>query len=686
MTDAAATPLNVLSDPTADGDVSSGAEATGRSRRGERVPLLSDEPLRDPSLDRFGFVAFANALALIVDHERTATPLTIAVSAPWGGGKSSVGGMVDALLADRVARRRGDDPRVVCWFNAWEHEDAAHLGAALAAAVAREANRRRPWWRRALSPLPGVMLGASERARRTWIIAAVSLAIAAMLALTPGGKEIAHGLLGTSSLPTRGLGALGATAVAILIFQRVFATAKSAARFIDDPRSEASRGSMSEVKHQLGTLIRDATRNGRLVIIVDDLDRCESGRALEVCRVASQLLAQEGVVTILLADMSPIAASAAARFSVGGDDGNADQAIERADDVGRRYLEKIAQLELMLPPPAPADMREVGSTYGAALRQPSPSAKVEATRASRLRTALLSRRPRLHHNDRRVKRPLDATQSQRRLLRGVQRVGFWPVAASFALVVFDGLIQGVIHRGADYSLSGPILVLYLVLFLAGAVIAPWSIVLRLLARGRRNRLKQCVEDVKRNTDLSPEEVANEVISKTKAKVKTPPARLDAERELVSDLVSSSFLDSDEFQAVERYLGEHPSRLPREGKRTFNHAQLLTEIARARRMFGGSPTLGPEHLAKWVALRERWPAIGRAVLRDPDVLARLEEAAAAGQLETALHAETLHLTDMTALIELLKALPSLAEVIERLVYFKPAEATPNISIAAIDHQP
>jgi hypothetical protein len=39
-----------------------------------------------------------------------------------------------------------------------------------------------------------------------------------------------------------------------------------------------------------------------------------------------------GVVTILLADMSPIAASAVARCSVGGD---ADQAVERVDDIGR---------------------------------------------------------------------------------------------------------------------------------------------------------------------------------------------------------------------------------------------------------------------------------------------------------------------------------------------------------------
>lgn len=166
------------------------------------------------------------------------------MSAPWGGGKSSVGGMVETLLSERVARRNGDNPRLVVWFNAWEHEDAPHLGAALAGAVARAANRRRPWWRQALLPLPGAMLGARDRQRRIWVIAAVSLAFTAILAATGWAKEPAEQLLDTNDLPDGGLAALGATvAAAMLIFQRVFATAKNAARFIDDrrPRRAADR-------------------------------------------------------------------------------------------------------------------------------------------------------------------------------------------------------------------------------------------------------------------------------------------------------------------------------------------------------------------------------------------------------------------------------------------------------------
>ena len=130
---------------------------------------------------------------------------------------------------------------------------------------------------------------------------------------------------------------------------------------------------MSEVKRQFGGLIRHATHKGRLVIIVDDLERCTSERALEVCQVASQLLAQPGVVTILLADMEPIARSAGARYAESMPNG----ASVDPEEIGRRYLAKIVQLEIALPPPAPEDMRRVIRDYGPSLRHALPESLTE---------------------------------------------------------------------------------------------------------------------------------------------------------------------------------------------------------------------------------------------------------------------------------------------------------------------
>ena len=135
--------------------------------------------------------------------------------------------------------------------------------------------------------------------------------------------------------------------------------------------------------------------------------------------------------------------------------------------------------------------------------------------------------------------------------------------------------------------------------------------LRRRSRKRRQALKEQIEELK-GKQLSPDEVAHEVLDRTA----TGPR---ANERLISDLVSSSFLDSDEFRAVETFISENPPALPREAKRSFNHAQLLTEIARARHMFGGTPVLTPRHLAKWLVLREQWPALGRAIALEPELL-------------------------------------------------------------------
>src|ERR1044071_6244669 len=115
--------------------------------------LISDGPVRTAEHDFFGFRIFADALAGLIDDPVTETPMTIAITAPWGGGKTSVAQLTQRHLEDRVAAHANRRYTTSCWFNAWMHHDAPHLGAALAGAVAREAYGQRPWWWRAARPL-----------------------------------------------------------------------------------------------------------------------------------------------------------------------------------------------------------------------------------------------------------------------------------------------------------------------------------------------------------------------------------------------------------------------------------------------------------------------------------------------------------------------------------------------------
>jgi hypothetical protein len=421
---------------------------------------------------------------------------------------------------------------------------------------------------------------------------------------------------------------LGVVFLALFVSRRLFTTAREAAEFIDNPRSAAAHGSMSEVKEQFGRLIRHATHTGRLVIIIDDLERCASERALEVCQVASQLLGQPGVVTIVLADMAPIARFAGSRYATAHEDAD-------PEEVGRRYLAKIVQLEIALPPPSPDDMRQVIREYGPSLRHPHHEAAPEPYRHLR---AFMRR---VRASERRV------TGTWQAIERVVERAGWWPLGVLFLVAVIDGIAN---PRGVDPSAgSDPVATIGGALFVAAFGLGVWSWWTRARTRKRRDELKAEIEKLKQKED-SPDDVARKVLN---SKAAGP-----GDYALVDDLVSSSFLDSEEFRDVEEFSGKNPPALPREAKRSFNHAQLLTEIARARQMFGGTPELTPEHLAKWLVVREQWPALSREIALSPERLTALESRNADGDVPPEVY-------------ELLEREPRLSEVIERLVYFKPA---------------
>jgi KAP family P-loop domain len=298
------------------------------------VTVLADVPLADRTADRLGFLAYVDALCGLIDNPRTPTPLTIAVSAPWGAGKTSVVNMVTSRLAERTRRRRGR-PHIVCMFPAWLHDDAPHLGAALAAKVARQANRYRAWPRRLFSPLPSAMLTPEQRWRRRIIIGVISLIVAGLLLIPESVRKSIKSTAGVDAAIRDIVGQRWAPLAVLLlaalaIWPKVFASAQAAARFVDDPKSEAATGSMWQVREQLGRLIREAIRNPgrvgewlrrtrpriakfvpryrderrRLILIIDDLERCRPPRAIDVCEVASQLLGHRDVVTIIIGDMA----------------------------------------------------------------------------------------------------------------------------------------------------------------------------------------------------------------------------------------------------------------------------------------------------------------------------------------------------------------------------------------------
>ena len=341
-------------------DSSPGSDTAGH------LGAVSDEPSGTKRQDHLNFGPNAEALAFLIDWKCSKPPLTVAISGPRGAGKTSL-----ALQVQEQLKTHGDwdNDHIICEFSAWKHDDAPNLGAAFAAKVAQSANGERHWWRRLIQPLPSVMLAPEKRWRRQIYVLLASLAVAVGLVLGPDTRDIitaaeqptdAHWINAEHAAHGFGLTLIIVFAAFAFIYPKIFSGTQAVARFVNDPKTEAARGSIDSVSRQLGGLIASATRgHRRFVVFVDDLERCRPPRAVEVCEVVSQLLDHDDVVTVLVGDMDTIARSAAIKYRALElpTPGNADTATY--ETYGRSYMEKLVQLQFELPQPQEQELQEL---------------------------------------------------------------------------------------------------------------------------------------------------------------------------------------------------------------------------------------------------------------------------------------------------------------------------------------
>ncbi len=285
--------------------------------------LVSDRPIRRGDPDPLDFTSVALGLSRFIRNSKTEPPLTIAVTGQWGTGKSSLMN----LLQDDL-RQYGFRP---IWFNAWHHQKEEHLLASLLQQV--QANAAPPFLH------PGGFRFRLRllwyRARRYWLIAAVALPVFAMsfgylasdwteqpARVLHGAVDVTHTisaalqneptpahagrpdgdvadkgsllaflllLLSSSTSLWKGYRAFGGVPATLMT------TMKGAFRLKD---LKAQTGFRS----QFETEFREVTRalgSRRMVILVDDLDRCRPDNVLEVLE-AINFLVSSGDCFVLL--------------------------------------------------------------------------------------------------------------------------------------------------------------------------------------------------------------------------------------------------------------------------------------------------------------------------------------------------------------------------------------------------
>lgn len=618
------------------------SEVTVRPRSARpTLRMLADRPLESDDDDLLGFSEYADALAELIDNPETVTPLTIAISAPWGAGKTSLAKLICRRL-DAWPQGRGEPPHITCWFNAWMHADAKHLGAAFAAEVAKTANRYRSPIRRVFSPLPSAMLSPRERFLRQARLMAAAAVVAALVFLLMPTVEV------TDSVDVPGFGVVGGAFAIIWMLgnaiRMAFGAASAAAAWVDDPASAAATGSMGHVSDQIGRLIGDALRAqragggaARFVIFVDDLERCAPPRSVEVCEVANQLLGHEDVVTVLVADMPAVAAASELEYAGLAGKYHARSGMPDGSDTGafgRLFLQKIVQFQFDLPTPRHADTRRL-TTDLAAGGPPPPRRPVPWWRRPRARAGRFAGR---------LQRP--------------SWFQFWFAVAS-TLVTAALAVGAYFAYGTGAGIIGGSAA---VAIAAAAVVSGSALRQRSRRQAQRRTLDTVAAQAARG-GAGSDEIERRLIETAQKMGAKPDLARQTHRRYIS---TRSALRAQ----AEQVIAEFFPPLPRGAKRMLNRLGFLLVVAWERDMFGGRPSLDPAHLGKWIVLQERWPELAWLIADDPNLMAVLEKG---GDAAT----EVLGRAGMTGASSSLERFmahpPRLGGLADRLVHFVPADA-------------
>lgn len=336
------------------GDVPHGAAAIA----------ATDAPAGSLDQDRLDFAHLARGISRFLRNTETRPPLTLAITGEWGSGKSSLMGQVcDDLKAN------GWRP---VWFNAWHHQNEEQLLAALLTAV-RDAGV--PSW---YSPsgfgfrLSLVLIRARRHMMVALLVITLAALVVALLAQHPNVSEW-KGLLSLfDAIKGKGsasevnalqslLPLLGAIGVLVAIGHTMRAFGVDPAVLLS---STLSRFKLKDASAQTSFRMRFAEQfedvtealgpKHRIVIVVDDLDRCEPDTVRKVMEAVNFLTASGKCFVMFGMATSRVLAALALSFKdianelVQFDEAGGDERARR-QEYARDYLDKLVNIEILVP-------------------------------------------------------------------------------------------------------------------------------------------------------------------------------------------------------------------------------------------------------------------------------------------------------------------------------------------------
>jgi hypothetical protein len=323
------------------------------------------------------------AAVLSVVRDPRLSPVTAGVFGDWGSGKSSVIKMVKAEL--------DADPDTICvYFNGWRFEGyedakvalATTILEALQAEIEDERGKLRRVADKVAAPLKR-LLGRVDRLRLVKALggAGINAGVAA------GGAAIVAATTGAVvTLPMLATAALASAIVQAgkVDGEAVMGLLKEQEKAEQEGHREV-RQTVRDFRDDFEKLIAQLPLK-RLVVVVDDLDRCLPPNVIDTFEAIRLFLSAPNTAFVITADEGVMRYAVSQRFPAY-DEAAPDGSGRRKVDVGGRYLEKFVQVPVHIPPLSPGDLHGYLNMLFAEKHAADPEAFPEFCRAVREATA-----------------------------------------------------------------------------------------------------------------------------------------------------------------------------------------------------------------------------------------------------------------------------------------------------------
>ncbi|MEM8485425.1 MAG: SUMF1/EgtB/PvdO family nonheme iron enzyme [Bacteroidota bacterium] len=324
----------------------------------ESSALAGDLPEKSLANDLLNVGSYVETLTDFIASDDATTPMTVGIYGKWGSGKTTLMRMVQSELQTHTASKNFP----VVWFDAWKYDREEALWRALILRVLdtvrrleieKETAKQKKAREKRFDTIERSLYHAIEvekpgEVQFNWgkMAQGAGQAVLRMgLSMVPLVGPLLPALLKGDKTPTENE------------LKTLFETIESE-RYKE--HRERMR-SLEEFQDAFGTLIKETLRDtGRkLVVFIDDLDRCRPDKSIEVLESIKLFMDVEGCFFVLGLDHGVISRGVEIKYRELGwnDEKRIDLDPEYAME-GRRYLEKIIQVPFEIPPIEGNVMRE----------------------------------------------------------------------------------------------------------------------------------------------------------------------------------------------------------------------------------------------------------------------------------------------------------------------------------------